>query len=249
MDSLVNSRKRRRASSATSNDKQFASEQLAALPNPIKLSPDSHLAIEDIRFILSYLPLWVVIDMFASSVSDNQVQAWEVAKCFNALLTTQKIECASKGDTAGLSLLPPFVARSASLTHLSAAQVASMLAHFPPFAVIDMFASVILADQSLGWTIARRFNDHIIRHKWELAKQVEKNATRSMPEAHDGTTVSVYKGENIYILNVRDIVNRLNSSKGNGNDSTRDFSDEEINWVHKYVLPLGVFPYPKEDKD
>ncbi|KAJ4402718.1 hypothetical protein N0V85_005246 [Neurospora sp. IMI 360204] len=235
MASPVIPRKRRRASSADSGANQFA-----ALPNPIKMSPDSHLATEDIRFILSYLPLSVVIDMFTSSVSDNQVQAWKIAECFNAFINLRKIECARNGDIEGLNSLPPFVARSASLSSLSATSVSSMLPHLPSFAVIDMFASVVPSDQSLGWTIARRFNDHIIRRKWELVKQVEDNAARGMPEAQARKTVSIYRGKDLYIIDVQDVVDRLNSPTWNGNDSTREFSDEEMEWINKYVLPLGV---------
>lgn len=233
-------RKRRRASSADSGANQFASEQLAVLPKPIKLNPGSHIATEDIRFILSYLPLDTVIDMFTSVVSDNQPQAWKIAERFNDFIIPRKIECARNGDVEGFETLPgPFV-RSASLSHLSAAIVSSMLFHLPPFTVADMFASVIPSDQSLGWTIARRFNGHVIRRKWELTKLVEDKAARGMPETPARKTVSIYRGRDLYIIDVQDVVDRLNSPSWNGNDSTREFSDEEMEWITKYVLPLGV---------
>ncbi|KAK1783753.1 hypothetical protein QBC45DRAFT_2741 [Copromyces sp. CBS 386.78] len=233
-------RKRRRAPSADSGANQFASEQLAALPSPIRMNPDSHLATEDIRFILSYLPLDVVIDMFTSAVSDNQSRAWKIAERFNEFVIPRKIECVRNGDVEGLESLPgPFV-RSASLRHLSTATVSSMLSHLPPFAVIDMLASVISSDQSLGWTIARRFNDHVFKRKWELTKLVEDEAARGMPETPARKTVSIYRGRDLYIIDVQDVVDRLNSPTWNGNDSTREFSDEEMEWINKYVLPLGV---------
>ncbi|EAA35655.1 hypothetical protein GE21DRAFT_197 [Neurospora crassa] len=240
MTSPVVPRKRRRASSADSGANQFASEQLAALPKPVKMSPESHIATEDLRFILSYLPLSVVIDILTSAASNDQSQAWKIAERFNEFIIPRKLECMRNNDVEGLNSLPGPFARSASLRHLSTTTVSLMLSHLPPFAVLDMLASAVPSDQSLGWTIARRFNNHVIRRKWELTKLVEDKAARGMSEVPARKTVSIYRGRDLYIIDVQDVVDRLNSPTWNGNDSTREFSDEEMEWINKYVLPLGV---------
>ncbi|KAK3389036.1 hypothetical protein B0T20DRAFT_92396 [Sordaria brevicollis] len=236
--------KRRRSSSAASDINQFASEELAALPSPIKMNPDSHIASEDIAFMLNYLPIFIVIDMYTSAVSDNFVQAGKIIERFNSYINLQKMECARNGDVAGLNALPRFVTRSASLTssHLSAATVVSMLSHLPPSMVVEMFAALVPADKSLGWTIARRYNNDIIRRKWQLAKQIEDNEARGRAEAEGRKTVSIHRGKDTYVIDVQDIVDRMNSPNWKGNDTTRYFSDEEMEWITKYVLPLGYCP-------
>lgn len=124
-----------------------------------------------------------------------------------------------------------------------------MLSHLPPSMVIEMFAALVPSDKSLGWNVARRFNNDIIRRKWQLAEQIESNAARGVPEAQARKTVSIYRGKDVYIIDVQDVVDRLNSPTWEGNDTTREFSDEEMDWINKYVLPLGYCPSLTESKD
>lgn len=217
----------RRASFSEHGDSQHAAARLAALPDPIKLNSDTHIATEDLKSILSFLPHHMVSDMFASAISNNQPQAWKIVERYNEYIIPKRIEWARQGSVHDLKLLPgPFV-KHRLITWLSTADVSELLQYLPSPTVIEMFTSVIASDQSLGWTVARFFNIYIIKRRWRLTKLVqekEEEAAGGKPKAPASNTASItYGGRDIPVTVAWKILARLSL-----NDYLREFSNDEL---------------------